>query len=385
VVLHNYPLDTTLANVVILPNMDDLTDPARPCALTQPTCREKLLLQEDVEAELVRDHQNIHLVMTDAIIMADLYLRPWQSRVWLSAINMVLPDLIREEHSLRKTEDTLVIQAQWLLLLIVQATTDPTVLTVLNVTTVPIATVLIASPWVEHLLILPSHHSLQSLLTLNVLLWLPVMYLPPTADLETRLVTTEDLEIRDLNLLKDLLTFRHQYQHRCGRRKRLADNPLTRTLLPRARTLVLSLRRSKHLLDLQPPEGDEEVAVTMCLPSLSPVISLSLLPVLDVPLTRKCKILTMDAWVLRQNYLQDLHWDLKGLVTTTPGTSLDKVSPTVVLVMQEMCHTMLLRNLVVTATTDVLNMTVKARNNHSSKTNLHLRHLLKDLLRSKSL
>jgi hypothetical protein len=73
------------------------------------------------------------------------------------------------------------------------------------------------------------------------------------------------------------------------------------------------------------------------------------------------------------------------LVTTTPGTSLDKVSPTVVLVMQEMCHTMLLRNLVVTATTDVLNMTVKARNNHSSKTNLHLRHLLKDLLRSKSL
>jgi hypothetical protein len=56
----------------------------------------------------------------------------------------------------------------------------------------------------------------------------------------------------------------------------------------------------------------------------------------------------------------------------------------VVLVMQEMCHTMLLKNLAVTAA-DVLNMTVKARNNHSSRTNLHLRHLLKDPLRSKSL
>jgi hypothetical protein len=146
VVLHNYPLDTTLANVVTLPSMDDSTDPARLCALTPPTYQEKLPLQEDVEAELVRDHQNIHLVMTDAITMADLHLQPWQNRVWLSVINMVLPNLTRVEHSLRKTEDILVIQALWLLLLTVQATTGPIVLSVLNVTTVPIATVLIASP-----------------------------------------------------------------------------------------------------------------------------------------------------------------------------------------------------------------------------------------------
>jgi hypothetical protein len=57
----------------------------------------------------------------------------------------------------------------------------------------------------------------------------------------------------------------------------------------------------------------------------------------------------------------------------------------VVLVMQEMCHTMLLRNPAVTATTDVLNMIVKARNNRSSQTSLHLRRLLKDPLRSKNL
>jgi hypothetical protein len=121
------------------------------------------------------------------------------------------------------------------------------------------------------------------------------MYLPPTADLETRLVTTEDLEIRDLNLPRDLLTFQHRYQHRCERRKRLADSLLTPTLSQRARTLVLSLRRWKRLLDLQPQEVDGEVAAMMCLPSLLPVIFSSLLPVLDVPLTRKCKIRTMDA------------------------------------------------------------------------------------------
>jgi hypothetical protein len=121
------------------------------------------------------------------------------------------------------------------------------------------------------------------------------MYLPPTADLETRLVTTEDLEIRDLNLPRDLLTFQHQRQHRCERRKRPADSRSTPILSPRARTLALNLRRWKHLLDLQPLEGDEEAAVMMFPPSLSPVIFLSLLPVLDVSLTRKCKILTMDA------------------------------------------------------------------------------------------
>jgi hypothetical protein len=385
VVLHNYLLDMTLANVVILPNMEDSIDPARLCALTPPTCREKLLLQEDVEAGLVRDHQNIHLVTTDAITMADLHLQLWQNRVWLSVINMVLPNLTRAEHSLRKTEDTLVIQALWLLLPTVQAMTGPIVLSVLNVTTVPIATVLIVSPSVEHLLILLSHHSLQSLLTLNVLLWSPVMYLPPTADLETRLVTTEDLEIRDLNLPRDLLIFQYQHRHQCERRKHLADSLLTPILLPRARTLVLSLRRWKRLLDLQPQEVDGEVAATMCLPSLLPVIFSSLLPVLDVPLTRKCKIRTMDAWAPRRNYLQDLHWVLKGLVTTTLEASLDKVFPMVVLVMQEMCHTMLLRNPAVTATTDVLNMIVKARNNRSSQTSLHLRRLLKDPLRSKNL
>jgi hypothetical protein len=56
----------------------------------------------------------------------------------------------------------------------------------------------------------------------------------------------------------------------------------------------------------------------------------------------------------------------------------------VVLVMQEMCHTMLLKNLAVTAA-DVLSMIVKAPNNRSSQTSPHLRHLLKDPLRSKSL
>jgi hypothetical protein len=46
----------------------------------------------------------------------------------------------------------------------------------------------------------------------------------------------------------------------------------------------------------------------------------------------------------------------------------------VVPVMQEMCHTMLLRNPAVIATTDVLNTIVKARNKRNFKANLQFRH-----------
>jgi hypothetical protein len=42
--LHSYLLDTTLASVVILLSMDDLIDPARPCAPIPLICREKRLL-----------------------------------------------------------------------------------------------------------------------------------------------------------------------------------------------------------------------------------------------------------------------------------------------------------------------------------------------------
>ena len=77
VALRNYPLDMTLASVVMLPNMDDLIDPVKPCDPTPPACRETHLLQEHVEVEVVRDHQNTHLVTTDAITTADLNLRPW--------------------------------------------------------------------------------------------------------------------------------------------------------------------------------------------------------------------------------------------------------------------------------------------------------------------
>ena len=51
----------------------------------------------------------------------------------------------------------------------------------------------------------------------------------------------------------------------------------------------------------------------------------------------------------------------------------------VVLVMREMCHTTRLRNPAVIAT-DVLNMNVTARNNHSSRTNLHRPHLRQETL-----
>jgi hypothetical protein len=114
------------------------------------------------------------------------------------------------------------------------------------------------------------------------------MFLLPTVDPETRLVTIEDLEIRDRNLPREPLTFHHL------QRKRLVDSLLTPILSPRARTLVSSPRRWKHRLDLQRVELDEEVDVMMCLPNLLPVIFLSLRPVLDVPLTRKCKIRIMD-------------------------------------------------------------------------------------------
>ena len=75
VVLHNYLLDTILVSAVIHLSMDDLIDPAMLCVAIPPAYREKCLLQEHVEAELVRDHQNIHLVMIDAITTADLNLR----------------------------------------------------------------------------------------------------------------------------------------------------------------------------------------------------------------------------------------------------------------------------------------------------------------------
>jgi hypothetical protein len=114
------------------------------------------------------------------------------------------------------------------------------------------------------------------------------MFLLPTVDLEIRLVTIEDLEIRDRNLPREPLTFQHL------QRKRLVDNLLIPILSPRARTLVSNLRRWKHRLDLQRVELDEEVDVMTYLPSLLPVIFLSLRPVLDVPLTRKCKIRIMD-------------------------------------------------------------------------------------------
>ena len=52
----------------------------------------------------------------------------------------------------------------------------------------------------------------------------------------------------------------------------------------------------------------------------------------------------------------------------------------VVLVMQEMCRTTLLKNPAVIAT-DV-NMNVRARNNRSSRINLQSRHLQQDHLRS---
>jgi len=55
----------------------------------------------------------------------------------------------------------------------------------------------------------------------------------------------------------------------------------------------------------------------------------------------------------------------------------------VALVMQGMYHTMPLRNPAVIATTDVLNMIVKARNKRSSKANLRFRHLRQGILRSK--
>ena len=77
--------------------------------------------------------------MTDVTTTVDLKLQPWQSRAWLNAINMALPDLIQAEHSSQRTEDTLVVQVQWPLL---QSMTDPTALSVPNA---PIANVLIAS------------------------------------------------------------------------------------------------------------------------------------------------------------------------------------------------------------------------------------------------
>jgi hypothetical protein len=218
---------------------------------------------------------------------------------------MALPDLIQEEHFSQRIEDTLVVQAQWPLL---QSMTDPTALSVPNA---PIVNVLIASLWVGHLLTLPNLPNLQSASTLNVLLWSLVMYLPVTADPGTRLVTTEDREIRDRNLPRELLTF-HRHQHRwCERRKRHADSLLTPIRSLPARTLVLSPRRSKsvrsrHRLDLQQLEADVEVVALMCLLSLLPVICSSLRAVLDEPSIRKCKTRIMGAWALHQNFLQVL-------------------------------------------------------------------------------
>lgn len=98
-----------------------------------------------MEAEVVKDPQNILPAMTDVTIMADLNLQPCQSRVWLSVINTVLQDLILEELCFRRTEDTLVLPVQWPLLLIAQATTGLIVLSVLTVSNAPIANVLIAN------------------------------------------------------------------------------------------------------------------------------------------------------------------------------------------------------------------------------------------------
>jgi hypothetical protein len=78
--------------------------------------------------------------------MADLNHQPCQSRGCLSAINTALQDLILEELSFRRTEDTLVAPVQWPLLLIVQATTEPIVLSVLIVPNVPIENVSIVNP-----------------------------------------------------------------------------------------------------------------------------------------------------------------------------------------------------------------------------------------------
>jgi hypothetical protein len=64
------------------------------------------------------------------------------------------------------------------------------------------------------------------------------------------------------------------------------------------------------------------------------------------------------------------------------GTSLDKVYPMAVPVMQGMFPTMLLRNPAVIATTDVPNMIVKARNKRNSRANLRFRHLHQDSLHS---
>lgn len=83
--------------------------------------------------------------MTDATTMADLSLQPCQSREWPSAISTVLQDLILEELFFRRTEDILVLPVQWPLLLIVQATTETIVPSVLNVLNAPIAIVLIAN------------------------------------------------------------------------------------------------------------------------------------------------------------------------------------------------------------------------------------------------
>ena len=126
------------------------------------------------------------------------------------------------------------------------------------------------------------------------------MYLQQTTDPGTRLATTEDREIRDRNLPRELLTF-HRHQHRwCERRKLHADSLLIPIRSLPARTLVLNPRRprsvrSRHQLDLQQQEADVEAVALMYLLSLLPVIFLSLRAVLDEPSIRKCKTRIMGA------------------------------------------------------------------------------------------
>lgn len=69
------------------------------------------------------------------------------------------------------------------------------------------------------------------------------------------------------------------------------------------------------------------------------------------------------------------------MVTTTLGTSLDKVCLMVALGMQETYRTMRLKNLAATAT-DALTMTVRARNSHNFQFHLHLQDLRQELLHS---
>lgn len=113
------------------------------------------------------------------------------------------------------------------------------------------------------------------------------------ADLETRLVTTEDRETQDRNLPKDPLIYHHQ--HQCARRKLHADSRLILIHSLHERVLVLSPRKwTRHRPGLQRAEVEEVVAM-ICLPSLMLAIFSSLQAALEEPLIRRCKIRTTDA------------------------------------------------------------------------------------------